>query len=151
MKKDLVKRVNILKSENFDKTGSGTFSMVLNGDVYKLSMFPLQFMDSLSSILSRLGFLGYTFSLDWRIGLFMVGYVIIFIGLSLWRVNIRKNNRKILRKISEKNFSLQQENLRGMRDIKGLNTTDNIKSFISRLNHLVFSLRKFNKFIYKIH
>ena len=126
MRNDLVKRINILKSENFDRNGSGTFSMVLNGDIHKLSTFPLQFMDFFSSILSRLGFLGYTFSLDWRIGLFMVGYILLFIGLSLWRVNVRKNNRKILRKISEKNFSLQQENLRGIRDIKNLNTTDNI-------------------------
>ena len=126
LKRDLIDRINLLKSENFDKHGSGTFSMVLNGDVYRLSMFPLQFMDSFSAILSKLGFLGYTFSLDWRIGLFMLGHIGIVLGLSFWRVNIRKNNRKVLRKISEKNFSLQQENLRGMRDIKGLNTTNNI-------------------------
>ncbi len=143
--RSIIVQINKLKVECFTKNGTGTFSGRLFRDVSTLSTTPLNILDYFSMICSRLGFLTYTFTISWSVGLFMVGYILIYLIIHFVRENLRNKQRKITRELTDKDHSLQLENIRGIKDVRGLNTTDAIITEIHNKNRYTKSVQnKFN-------
>ena len=143
--KAIITQINKLKVECFTTNGTGTFSGRLFRDVYTLSSTPLNILDYLSSIFSKLGFLTYTFTINWSVGLFMIAYILVYLVVQFIRENIRNKQRKILRELNDQDHSLQLENIRGIKDVRGLNTADAITKEIHKKNQYTNSVNnKFN-------
>lgn len=123
---DLVHRLNIITQGSFDSADSGVFTTRMYGDIDIVSRAPLNLMDYFCEALTQVGFLSYTFSLNPWIGLFMLAYTVILIALEYSRINMRQRNRKIIRNVAEKESSFRYENIKGMKDIRGINATDNV-------------------------
>ena len=141
----IITQINKLKVECFTKNGSGTFSGRLFRDVYTLSSTPLNILDYLSSIFSKLGFLTYTFTINWAVGLFMIAYINVYLVIQFIRENIRNKQRKVLRELNDQDHSLQLENIRGIKDVRGLNTADAIIKEIHKKTQYTNSINnKFN-------
>lgn len=124
--KDLTVRINEITQSSFDNAESGTFTTRLYSDVSTVGRAPLDIMNFIAEAFTQIGFVSYTFSLNVWIGIFMVVYVLISIGLEYYRINLRQKNRKVIRKVGEREGSFRHENLRGMKDIKSVNATENI-------------------------
>lgn len=124
--KDLTVRINEITQSSFDNAESGTFTTRLYSDVSTVGRAPLDIMNFIAEAFTQIGFVSYTFSLNVWIGIFMLVYVLISIGLEYYRINLRQKNRKVIRKVGEREGSFRHENLRGMKDIKSVNATENI-------------------------
>lgn len=124
--KDLTVRMNQISQSSFDNAESGTFTTRLYSDVGTVGRAPLDIMNFVSEAFTQVGFVTYTFSLNLWIGLFMLGYVVISIGVEYYRINLRQKNRRVIRKVGEKESSFRHENLRGMKDIRSVNATENV-------------------------
>ena len=124
--KDLTKRLNYISQRSFDEAGSGTFTTRMYGDISVVGSVPLEIMGFFSDALTQFGFVAYTFSLNIWVGLFMLVYAVSSIIVEFIRINVRQRNRKIIRNVAERESSFRQENLRGMKDIRGVNATDSV-------------------------
>jgi len=124
--RSIITQINSLKVENFVLNGTSTFSSRIFRDAHALSVVPLNILNRVSNILSKLGFLTYTFTINWKIGLFLVCYIVFYIIMHFIRENIRNKQNRVLRELHDKDHSLQLENIRGIKDIRGLNTTQSI-------------------------
>lgn len=127
---DVVDHINKIKIISFDNNNTSKFTTRMFTDVIKIAHFPLNILNYIMNIISKLGFVGYTFSLSIEIGLYMLGYIILSIVIEFTRYNMRLRHNKILRNYSENEENIQYENIHGMRDIRALNSTDNVISKI---------------------
>ena len=123
---DLTKRLNSISQSCFDSAESGTFTTRMYGDVQTVCSVPLEIMNYVTECLTQIGFVTYTFSLNVYIGAFMFVYVAAAIGVEFFRINVRQRNHKFIKKLSEHENSFRNENLRGMKDIRGVNATENV-------------------------
>ena len=145
MNKAINEQINKLKVECFVLSGTSTFSSRLFRDAQTLTVTPLNFLDRICYILSKLGFLTYTFTISWKIGLFLIAYILIYLLIHFIRENIKTRQNKILRELHDKDHSLQLENIRGIRDVRGLNISNSIIEKIHKKNQYTKSVNnKFN-------
>ena len=145
MNKAINEQINKLKIECFVINGTSTFSSRLFRDAQTLTVTPLNFLDRICYILSKLGFLTYTFTISWKIGLFLIAYILIYLLIHFIRENIRTRQNKVLRELHDQDHSLQLENIRGIRDVRGLNTSNSIIEKIHKKNQYTKSVNnKFN-------
>ena len=128
----VVNRINEIKILCFDNNKTSKFTSRMFTDVNKVSIFPLNIMNYIMGIISKLGFISYTFSLSLEIGLYMIGYIVISIVIDFARYNMRLRHHRVLRNYSEKEDNIQYENIHGMRDIRALNSTENVKEKIDK-------------------
>lgn len=124
--KDLTVRINQISQSSFDNAESGTFTTRLYSDVGTVGRAPLDIMNFISEAFTQIGFLTYTFTLNIWIGVFMLVYVVISISVEYFRINMRQKHRRFIRKVGERESSFRHENLRGMKDIRSVNATDNV-------------------------
>lgn len=130
LKSSILTRINNLSAVCFDNNSTGFFSSRLY-DVYGISNFPLNFMNNISSLIIDIGFLAYSFVLNIYVGIFMAVTILIQLGLEFHRIQAHAKYRKEIRKINEQTTSFQYENIRGIKDIKCLNCTQEV---VNKLN-----------------
>ena len=129
----------ILKIENkdIDSTGSGLFIQRLTNDTSKLSdIFPM-LIDFLTNIVTDIGIFVAIFIINKVVFIYMMIATIILYFIERKRVKLRNENDKKFRKMNEKVSSFVGEMVRGIRDIKMLNSED---SFINELHSKVIEL-----------
>lgn len=124
--KKLTDKINSTSQKSLDSAGSGTFTNRMFGDVSIVGEAPLQIADYIIRAISALSFVAYLFALKVWVGLFVLAYLGATIGLEFYRINVRQKNRKVMQKIGEKEGSLRHENIRGIKDLKGINATQNL-------------------------
>lgn len=131
----------ILKIENKDinKSGSGLFIQRLTNDTSKISdIFPA-LVDYATSILTNIGIFLAIFVINKIVFLFIIIFTIIIYLIENKRVKLRNENDKDFRKMNEKVSSFTGEMVRGIKDIKMLNSEN---SFINELHNKVVNLNQ---------
>lgn len=124
--KDLTHKLNRISQESLDSAGSGTFTTRMYGDVSVVSSAPLQIADFVTSAFSAIGFVTYLFTMNPWIGVYVFVYLFSTIFLEFHRINTRQKNNKVIRKVSERESSLRNENIRGIKDLRGINASDRV-------------------------
>ena len=131
----------ILKIENkdIDSTGSGLFIQRLTNDTSKLSeIFPM-LVDFLTNIITDIGIFAAIFIINKVVFVYIMVMTIILYLVERKRVKLRNENDKKFRKMNEKVSSFVGEMVRGIRDVKMLNSED---SFINELHNKVVNLNQ---------
>lgn len=138
---DFTKKLNLITLKSFDQAESGTFTTRMYGDIDTVATVPLRLMTYSTNLIGNITFVAYIFSINPWLGLFMFAYVLIYLFLQFQRINKRQKNQKIIRKYSETENSLRNENLRGMKDIRCINATDTLikKSMDVSKEKLIYS------------
>ncbi len=132
---------NILKLENstLDVNSSGVFIQRLGSDTSRIAdIFTLLNMH-LSNVITDIGIFGAVFILNKLAFLFLVVQVIILYLIERKRVEVRTEKDKIYRKKQEDVSGFTGELVRGVRDIKMLNSED---SFVKELKQRIYSLNE---------
>ena len=124
--KDLVSRLNVITQKSFDNADSGTFTTRLYSDVSVIGSVPMEVMSYIFNFVTELSFVAYTFALNLYVGLFMFGFAIACLMLSFYRINTRQKHKRFIQKIAEKQHSFRSETLRGMKDIRGINASEQV-------------------------
>lgn len=146
---DLIKRYNQIKISSYDQNGSFKMISRMNGDVSVITSLPWKLLHSITSIISKIGFITYCFVLSWEVGLVMVGTVLFTLIIRFYLIKVRAKRYDEMQKDSENEGNLRMENIRGIRDVRALNVTDNLYSKIS--DEAIRNARKRNKLINKNH
>ena len=132
---DLASETLKLDIREIDKNSSGVFIDRLNNDASELSEIFQSSMWHLSKIFTNIGVLGAIFIIS--IPMFLYCIFVLFIVYWVEKVKISKwyVRTKESRKLDEKNSGLISELVRGIRDIKVLNSSEDfMKKIISRIN-----------------
>lgn len=124
--KDLTYKLNRISQASLDSAGSGTFTTRMYGDVSVVSSAPLQIADFVTSAFSAVGFVTYLFTMNIWVGVYVFVYLFSTIFLEFHRINTRQKNNKVIRKVSERESSLRNENIRGIKDLRGINASDRV-------------------------
>ena len=124
--RDLLKKLNNTTQKSIDNAGSGTFTTRMYGDVQVVGDAPLRLSDYLISSLSALGFVTYLFTLTPYVAIYVILYLATSLGLDFYKINMRTKNRKVIKKIGEKENSFRNENIRGIKDLRGINANQNV-------------------------
>lgn len=133
----LGKEILKIENKNIDSTGSGLFIQRLTNDTSKLSdIFPM-LIDFLTNIITDIGIFIAIFIINKVVFIYMMIATIILYLIERKRVKLRNENDKKFRKMNEKVSSFVGEMVRGIRDIKMLNSED---SFINELHNKVIRL-----------
>ncbi len=130
----VLNRLNYISQKSYDSASSGTFTTRLFGDINTISTVPIRLMDYFCEIIGHLSFIIYLVTLKWYLACFIVVKIIVELGFAFGRIKIRQRNQKVLRKQNEKRNSMETENLKGMRDIRGINAQDNLQASIIDTN-----------------
>jgi len=129
----------------FDNSNTNKFTSRMFTDVGTISRIPQNLLEYTTQIISKLSFIGYTLVISWEIGLFMVGYVILTIILRFSKSNLGQRYTKVIRNITEEVENIQMENIRGMKDVRSLNTSDSLMDEMNEsINYNVSLRNKFN-------
>ena len=139
LKRQVVERLNLLQHKCFETTGTATFSARL-GDANSLVSLPLDVIFYVTRMLSKVGFLAYIFTLNIWVALFMLGYVVLLIVLKWAYLDMRQRHNKITKEVNETLGNIQYENIRGMKDIRSLNTTTAVETEIDKNNTYRYTL-----------
>ena len=123
-----------LKIELFelDKQTSGLFIDRLNKDTSDLSSIFMEFSYWITKLLTNIGILVAIYILNKYLFIYAILTSIFIFLLSKKRVNKESEFRKGLRKTSEEKTGLIGETIRGIRDVKVLNATDNLAEKTSK-------------------
>ena len=128
-----------IENENIDSEGSGLFIQRLTNDTSKLSeVFPM-LIDFLTNIITNIGIFVAIFIINKIVFAYIMSMTIILYFIEKRRVRLRNENDKKFRKMNEKVSSFVGEMIRGIKDIKMLNSED---SFINELHNKVVNLNQ---------
>ncbi len=128
---DLMHRLNTVQISCYDSANTNTFTSRMFSDVQTIASMPQRIIDYTVAILSKVSFIFYTLAISLEVGVFMIAYVAVSIITRFIKSNIHYKNIRVMRKISEEQGNLQLENIRGMKDVRSLNTADNLTDRIS--------------------
>ena len=123
---DLIKETMKIETSEIDKKTSGLFVDRLNKDAQELSTMFMEFSYCITKIISNIGVLVAILLLNKYLFIYSIIISIIIFLISKIRVNKGSIFKKELRKINEEKTGLISEIIRGIRDIKVLNATDNV-------------------------
>lgn len=123
---DLILRINKTASATFDKNETSKFTTRIFSDANIIPGYATEVISYIKSFATKIGFFAYTFYLNIWIGLFMLGYLAISICTRFYLINLQQKQYKVEYELEEKETNLQIENIRGMRDIRNLNTSDSL-------------------------
>ena len=146
---DLIKRYNMIKISSYDQTGSFKMLSRMSGDVNVITSLPWKLLNTIISIVSKVGFITYCFVLSFEVGLIMVGSIMLTLIMRFYLVNVRAKRFDEMQKDREAEGNLRMENIRGIRDVKALNITDNIYAKIQ--DEAIHNSKKRNKLTNKNH
>lgn len=140
--KDLILKINSTSQKRLENTGSGVFISRMQGDVTNVCEAPMKILSYVVELLTTVNFVTYLFQMQLYVGLYVFVYLLILVGLEFYIIDIFQRNRKTLKRIGENESSLNYENLRGIKDLRGIDATDNLvdKSLGLRRERLRFEL-----------
>ena len=128
-----------IENKNIDSEGSGLFIQRLTNDTSKLSeVFPM-LIDFLTNIITNIGIFVAIFIINKIVFFYIIFMTVILYFIEKRRVRLRNENDKKFRKMNEKVSSFVGEMIRGIKDIKMLNSED---SFINELHNKVVNLNQ---------
>ena len=135
----LGKEILKIENKNIDSEGSGLFIQRLTNDTSKLSeVFPM-LIDFLTNIITNIGIFVAIFIINKIVFFYIIFMTVILYFIEKRRVRLRNENDKKFRKMNEKVSSFVGEMIRGIKDIKMLNSED---SFINELHNKVVNLNQ---------
>lgn len=124
IRRDMIKSIMQMKTINFDNTTSGEFQEKLRNDPLTISHILSTLQYSTFSLISDIFILIYVFFLNFYLGcVYLAGIIIIYYIEKKYHLKYKKL-LKDSRKLQEKNNTLLNEIMRGIRDIKLLNITN---------------------------
>ena len=133
----LGKEILKIENKNIDSEGSGLFIQRRTNDTSKLSeVFPM-LIDFLTNIITDIGIFVAIFIINKIVFFYIIFMTVILYFIEKRRVRLRNENDKKFRKMNEKVSSFVGEMIRGIKDIKMLNSED---SFINELHSKVIEL-----------
>lgn len=115
-----------LEIKEIDKSSTGAFAERINNDTTTLSYVFFDLTNNLSSILSKVGTLITIFFLNKIIFLYLIIVAIITLIIGEIRNKIQDEHWKKMHQYREEKYSLINELVRGIRDIKVLNAINNV-------------------------
>ena len=116
-----------LQISNFDSYTTGFFQERIKTDPAIIARVVNAGQRYLLQCITNIGVLIYVIYINWVLGLIYITGVAIVAIIQQYTQEELKNQNRILRKADEKVNSLLSEDIRGIRDIKLLNLTKNIK------------------------
>ena len=131
---DLGKEILKLDNKSIDDNSSGVFISRVTKDTSQLADIFNTLGPNISQILKNVGIFIAVFIVDITCFIFLVVSTIITFILDNNRVKVKNNNDKIVRKKDEQATGFISEMVRGVRDIKMLNSE---KSFINKLQEKI--------------
>jgi len=128
IRKDMINSIMKMKIVNFDTTTSGEFQEKLRHDPLTISQILSNLQYSIFSLISNIFILIYVFIINFYLGcIYLAGIIIIYYIEKKYHLKYKKL-LKDSRKLQEKNNTLLNEIMRGIRDIKLLNITNKISN-----------------------
>ena len=131
IRKDMVKNILDMKTINFDKHTSGEFAERLRTDPENISRVLSACQFSLFNIITDFLVLIYTFYINYVLGLIYSFGLIVILIYGKYAFEVQKKLTKTNRKLNDKNTTLLNEIMHGVRDIKFLNMTNPISKIIN--------------------
>ena len=141
---DLGKEILKLENKSIDANGSGVFIQRLTNDTSKIADFFNAFLSHLTTIVADIGIFIAVFIINKIVFLFFIVEVIVIYLTEKKRSDLYTKNDKIYRKENEKVSSFVGEIVRGIRDIKMLNSEDGF------INELSFKVNNASKLKYNM-
>ena len=132
LRKNITNRINNINQRSIDSAGVSTFSSRLYDDAHTLASYPLEMSNFLTSAIGHLGFFTYIFSLNFYIALIQLSIVVVLLVTNHIKIKYNQRYKKYLKKVNEPVQSLQIENLRGIKDIRGINGNDSIINEVNK-------------------
>ena len=132
IQRDLMKQVLDMKTLNYDNHSSGEFSEKIMNDSEKISSVLNAAQYSFFSMVTNAVMLVYVFFINYILGLIYVGYIVVAYVYEKYAFKKVEKMTKEVRKINEKNTTLFNEMIRGIRDIKLLNIGKSIFNLVIR-------------------
>ena len=130
IRKDLIKRVNTITQSSIDNSNTATFTSRIYSDADMVTSYPLRMTDFLTTAIGHIGFFTYIASLNVWVSLVQISIFVVTLVIQWIRVNNRTKYNRYLKKANEPIQSLQTENIRGIKDIRGINANNNIENII---------------------
>lgn len=131
---ELAKETMKLKTSELDNNSSGLFIQRLNSDTNKLASIFQEILYTIVDIATNLGVFGAIFIVSKEMFLYFLITIIVLFKLNQSRTKRFFQRDKELREISEKNTTLIGEMVRGIRDVKLLNSEEN---FINKVKESI--------------
>ena len=131
LRKDMIKNIFDMKTMNFDTHTSGEFSERLVGDPESISRMLNILQYNILTLIANLIILIYVYYINYIIGIIYTISVIVIYEYEKYAYKKHEELVNETRKISEKNSSLLNEIMRGIRDIKLLNIMNPIYKLAS--------------------
>lgn len=132
IRSDMIKSIFEMKTVNFDKTSSGELTERLKNDPEDISSILSAVQYSFFNIIGDGIILIYVFCISWIIGLVYVACLLIVYFYEKRAFAIYEQIHRITSKSRDKNATLLNESMRGIRDIKALNISTPFYSLISK-------------------
>ena len=126
----LSKEILSLETEEIDNNSSGLFIVRLNSDSSNIAVVFERLISVITEIITNIGVIGGVYVISKTLCLYFVLTIIILYVLNRIRMKKRFEKDKELRKINEKNTGLIGEMVRGLKDVKVLNSE---KNFITKV------------------
>lgn len=137
IQKELMKETFKLETSCFDEHGTGIFTDRLRQDTNVIANIFDNLIDIIIQIASNLGIFIVIFTINKIIFLYFLICGIKDIIISKKRIEIHYKRYAIIRELEEKNTGLVAELIRGIRDIKVLNSIDAfLKKFDQRISEV---------------
>lgn len=142
-----------LKMQNFDKSNSGFFLRIINGNAGSYARNFVSIFQNIIEILGNIFFIGFSFFLNIYLGIYICIALIIRFIIHAIRTKVRIKNNKIINEKADVVSSFTNETLRGIRDIKSSRITDEVYAKNAEMKWEISNLeyknqRKINSLFY---
>lgn len=124
VRKKVISKMMDLKLSVVYDAGSGYFLERLSEDAKEVSVNRLDIYKQIIELTVSLSFIFYITALDWRIGLIFAGGIAVLIVLEYMRVSNLLKNKKLSKRAAEKVKVAENEIIKGIKEIKGLNAKE---------------------------
>ncbi len=132
LRKDMTKTILEMKTSNFDEHTSGEFSERLRNDPENISNILTVVQYSAFNMITDFIVLAYVFYINYLIGLVYIVGIISVLLYEKYAWNKNKKITEVSKRLNDKNATLLNETMRGIRDIKILNIMNPIYKLVSR-------------------
>lgn len=127
MRTDLVERCFALSSKTFSDHNLGNFTQRISSDPNRIIDEIINIFNRVESVTGQTVILIYILILNWKLGLILVGMLIVTLIIENVRKRVRVKTKKKLNQLGDKNSALVVESIKGERDVKSLYMENAIK------------------------
>lgn len=126
VKLDVINNTFNINIGQYEKMGNGVFITRLTSDLNSLSNSFKQISETIVSFVSKIGFLVYIFIMNFWLGIFLLGFVIIRYYVYQVRIYYFSILKPVVHKKNETVNSTVGETIRGIKDIKTLDLQNSL-------------------------